>query len=423
MSATAGEVGPARAPAPSREPHVAVLCSLFPTPGDPIPGVFIRERMFRVARQLPLVVVSPRPWSPVDGALRRWRPGFRAPVPAAWDDAGVTVHAPRFLSMPGVLKRRDGARMAAALYPLMRRLQADGRLDVLDAHFGYPDGYAAVLLGQRLGVPVTVTFRGTEARLAAVPWARKRLEAVARGATRVFAVSDSLRRVALELGVHSARAEVVSNGVDTDLFRPMDRSSARARLGIGEDAAVLVTVGGLCERKGQHRVIDVLPQLRQRFPRLHYVVVGGGSGEGDQGGSLRERAAALGVADRVHFLGPLPPDAVPEVLSAADVFVLASRNEGWANVLLESLACGVPVVATDVGGNREVIRDERLGRIVPFGDASALSEGVADALAAARDRGVLRQHALEHAWTDRVERLTAVFRDLHGAGHRRAVSP
>lgn len=392
-------------------PIVAVLSSLFPTPDNPIAGVFVRERMFRVARRLPLTVYAPRPWSPVDGLLRRWRPGFRVPAPQSVEDEGVPVHYPRFLSAPAVLKRWDGAAMARSLLRPLRRLQRDSGLDLIDAHFGYPDGYAAVLLGERLGVPVTVTFRGTEARLAREPWARRRLQATVRGAARVFTVSESLRALAIGLGAEEARTEVMANGVDTLRFRPRDRLAARRRLGLEGSDQVLVTVGGLCERKGQHRVIELLPDLG---PRVRYLLVGGASGEGDERGRLQRLAARLGVTDRVHFLGSRPPDELPDLYSAADVSVLASSNEGWANVLLESLACGVPVVATDVGGNREVIAGERLGRVVPLGDPRALREAIRQALATRWDSSALRRHALQHDWEDRADVLALALQRLHG---------
>ncbi|HNQ76942.1 MAG TPA: glycosyltransferase, partial [Pseudothauera hydrothermalis] len=319
------------------------------------------------------------------------------------------VWYPRFFSVPSVLKRLDGLAMALGAYPRLRALKRAGRLDLIDAHFGYPDGYAAVLLGRWLGVPVTITLRGTESRHAADPVLRPLLLKALLGADRVFAVADALKQVAVSIGVPADKITVVGNGVDTTRFLPVDRAEARAALGLPLDAPVLISVGGLVERKGFHRVIELLPRLRERWPGLVYLIVGGASAEGNNRPQLEQQVAQLGLNDTVRFLGSLPPDALKQPLSAADVFVLSTRNEGWANVFLEAMACGLPVVTTDVGGNREVVDRDSLGFVVPFGDAAALEAALDRALAEPWDRGAIRHHAEQNAWDDRVDRLCAIF--------------
>ena len=394
-------------------PHVVVLSSLFPSSLQPGAGLFIRERMFRVGGQLPLAVVAPTPWFPLQGLLRRWRPGFRAGAPLHEQQSGFDVWFPRFLSVPGVLKGFDGLFMALGALPRLWRLKRAGRLDLIDAHFGYPDGYAATLLGRWLNVPVTITLRGTEQRHAQDATLAPRLARALQRATQVIAVSQSLRRVALALGIAADKVQVVGNGVDLKKFSPLPRAEARRALGLPEDAPILVSVGGLVERKGFHRVIDLLPALRKRFPGLLYLVVGGPSPEGDMGAELRRQVAELGLTDAVHFLGALPADHIRQPLSAADVFVLATRNEGWANVFLEAMACGLPVVTTDVGGNAEVVCRPELGAVVPFGDGPRLLDALEQALLTRWDAGAIRRYAECNTWDHRVEELVALFRRLH----------
>lgn len=302
--------------------------------------------------------------------------------------------------------------MAWAAYPRFAALRRAGRLDLIDAHFGYPDGYAAVLLGQRLGVPVTITLRGSEVRHARDPRLAPRLRAALLGAARVFAVSDSLRQLALQLGVPAEKTEVVGNGVDAGRFRPRDRNAARAALGLPANAPVLISVGWLVERKGYHLVIDALPALCRRWPGLVYLIVGAGNAAGDNRAALEAQARRLGVDAAVRFLGALPPDELPGPLSAADVFVLATRNEGWANVFLEAMACGLPVVTTDVGGNREVVCRPELGEVIPFGQPPALEAGIERALSHPWDRAAIRQYAEANSWDGRIERLCRAFSAL-----------
>ena len=393
-------------------PNIVVFSSLFPSSIQPGAGLFVRERMFRVGSHLPLAVVSPTPWFPLQSALRRLRPGFRPGAPLHESQQGHDVWFPRFLSVPGLLKRFDGLFMALAAFPRLRALRRAGRLDLLDAHFAYPDGYAATLLGRWLNVRVCITLRGTEARQAHDSALAPLLRRALQSADQVFAVSASLAQVALKLGAAPHQVQVVGNGVDLARFAPIDRDTARAALGLSATVPILVTVGGLCERKGFHRVIAALPALRRKHPELHYLVVGGASPEGDWTERLHALRTDLGLEEAVTFLGPMPPDRLAAVLSAADVFVLSTRNEGWANVLLEAMACGLPVVATDVGGNAEVVCRDELGCIVPFDDPLALENALDSALRFQWDRDAIRHYAAANTWDQRVLALLAVFRRI-----------
>lgn len=398
-----------------RRPHIVVLSTLFPHPGQPNAGVFIRERMFRVGRHLPLAVVAPQPWFPFQALIRRWRPHWRPPAPLKETQQGYEVFHPRFFSVPGLLKSFDGVFMALGAFRVVKALHKQGRCDLIDAHFAFPDGDAGTLLGRWLKVPVTITLRGTEVPLARLAGRRRRMLLALQRAARVFSVADALRRHAVALGVAEEKTQVVGNGVDAARFQAMPKEEARRRLDLPTQAPVLITIGGLTERKGFHRVIELLPALRQQFPGLCYLVVGGASAEGDWGPRLRGQVAELGLQDAVRFLGALPPDELKWPLSAADVFVLATRNEGWANVILEAMACALPVVTTDVGGNAEVVCSEELGTVVPFGDAAALRAAIAEALRKPWDREAIKAHARQNAWDLRIDELLRAFGELYGA--------
>jgi teichuronic acid biosynthesis glycosyltransferase TuaC len=397
---------------PEARPAIVTFCSLFPSPMQPLAGMFIRERMFRVGKTLPVSVVAPVPWFPLQRLLRRWRPGFRPGAPLFEQQDGHDVWHPRFVSFPGMMKGLDGILMALGALPTLRRLKRERRLDILDAHFGYPDGYAATLLGRWLDVPVTITMRGTEWRHARVPSLRRKLVRALSAATRVFSVSESLRQVALSMGIAPERVRVVGNGVDLARFAPIDQADARRRLGIAPQAKVLISVGGLVERKGFHRVLDCLPELRKAYPDLVYLIIGGASPEGDWSARLEAQRRRLGLDQCVRFLGALPATELAIPLSAADVFVLATANEGWANVFLEAMACGLPVVTTDVGGNAEVVCSPVLGTIIPAGDAAGLGAQIGIALERAWDRAAIRRYAEQNSWDSRVAVLIDEFRAL-----------
>ena len=389
-------------------PRLIVFSSLFPNATQPNAGLFIRERMFRVGKQLPIVVVSPKPWFPGQGLIRLFRPHYR-PLPARTEtQMGVEVIFPRFLAIPGMLRGLDSLFMAIGSYFTLRRLKAQG-YNLIDAHFAYPDGHAAQRLGRWLKLPVTVTLRGTEVPQSRNPALMSKLRGVFRDADQVITVSDSLRQLAYSLGLPEARGQVVGNGVDANRFTPVPQAEARQRFDLPDAAQVLITVGGLVERKGFHRVIACLPALLEKHPDLHYLIVGGPCPEGDLTEALKDQVTKLDLTERVHFLGPISPDDLKWPLSAADVFVLSTRNEGWANVILEAMACGVPVVASDVGGNAEVVSSPELGAIVPFDDQVALTSALDQALVRQWNPQSIRAYAEENSWDSRVEVLVKMF--------------
>jgi len=138
-------------------------------------------------------------------------------------------------------------------------------------------------------------------------------------------------------------------------------------------------------------------------------VVGGPSPEGDWTERLKVQVADLGLQERVRFFGAIPPDEATRPHAAADVFVLATRNEGWANVFLEAMACQLPIVTTDVGGNAEVVSDTSLGTLVPFGDQEALTLALRNSLLKAWNREAILAHARRNSWTDRAVVLVDEF--------------
>ncbi len=396
----------------STGPHLVVFSSLFPNQLQPMNGLFIKERMFRVGEKLPISVVAPVAWFPFQSLIRQLRPDFRPKAPGDEVQMGVEVFHPRYLSFPGVLKSMDGLFMALCCLPLLMRLKRQKRLEILDAHFAYPDGYAASCLGRWLDVPVTITLRGTESRHLETPKLKPLVQKALSRAKRVFSVSESLRQIAIKHGAAASKILVVGNGVDISKFAPTDQGAARLSLGLTESNKVLVTVGGLVERKGFHRVIAAMPDVLKRHPQAVYLIIGGPSAEGDWTKKLQRLVADMGLVHAVKFLGPVAPEKLSVPLSASDVFVLSTRNEGWANVLLEAMACGLPVVATDVGGNSEVVCRPEIGVIVPFDDHEALVNAIVQSLDQAWDTSAIRNYAQANTWGNRVTVLVNEFRAI-----------
>jgi glycosyltransferase involved in cell wall biosynthesis len=383
--------------------RVLSFTTVFPNAANPQHGLFVRERLRYCARHATVRVVAPRgvfPW-----------PAMRA-VPRQAVSASLPVRHPTFRYVPRFGKWLDGLFLYASALPTVKRLQREADFDLIDAHFGYPEGVAAILLGRSLGRPVVVTLRGSEILIAAdAPWRRCLMRIALRRASRVIAVSEPLAAFARDLFSGSPGpappVTVIANGVDTARFRPAPPVPARRALGLPEAGRLLVSVGHLSPRKGFQRVLRVLPELLAATPDLTFAIIGGRGAEAGNEAELRRMAAELGLAERVIFAGPLPSERVVTWLNAADLFVLASDFEGCPNVVWEALACGLPVVATMVGEVPRMV-PAFAGHLVPDPeDMRALRDALTAGLAGGHDRAAIRAWAERHDWEGVAERVCA----------------
>ncbi len=270
------------------------------------------------------------------------------------------------------------------------RLLADGcRFDAIDAHYFYPDGVAAVWLGRRFGLPVVITARGSDVtQFPNFAFPRRLIQRAANEADAIITVSNGLRDALGALGVPDTKMTTLRNGVDLSMFQPQDQAQSRQALGL--QGRVLVSVGSLIDRKGHHRTIEALVQL----PGWQLVI----AGEGRERARLERLASDLGVAARVRLLGQLPHAELATLYSAADLSVLASSREGWANVLLESMACGTPAVASPIPGNPEVIQSREAGFIAKENSPAGLAAAIRAWEAEPTDRTLTRRYAEAFGW-------------------------
>ena len=388
--------------------RVLTVSTIFPSSVMPGQGVFVKQRAAHLPDDIEVEVWRPRPWFPLIGLGRRHQAGG---FPAQEVIDGLSVRDLRFFYTPGVFKQHDSRFLAKRLLRELKRL--DRLPDLIDAHFAYPTGHAAVLAGRELGIPVTITLRGTITSYRGDARVEKMREALL-GARRVMSVSASLADVAREIAGPDLAVDVIPNGIDTAVFGPGDRTEARRKLGIDADAQVLLTVGGLVPRKGAHRVIAAMPELLAGHPSALYLFVGGGGVEGDYGTEVRKLIADKGCEEQVKLVGEVAHDSLVDYYRAADLFVLATSNEGWANVIQEALACGTPVVATDVGGNREVVGDARHGILVPLDDGPALQSALRQGLESRWDHEAIATWGRRRGWPEVGESVAAVFREAVG---------
>ena len=388
-----------------------MISHMYPSPVNPTGGIFVHEQVKALRdRGHDVRVVSPKGWAPP--GLSRWSSYRDVVAEDTVDD--VVVHYPRKLTLPGArLGHRNADAFLLGIRGTVRRIHAEWPVDVIHAHMIVPDGWAAARIGHELGVPAVGTAhradvldipaQGAKARMR-VAEAIQTLDAVVTVSRAIGDAADAIARPRRPI-------TVVPNGADAEVFMPRDPAEARRRLGIPPEGPVISYVGKLVPRKGVDTLIEAMGILAARAAGAPRLVMAGIGGMREP---LEQRAAQLGVADRITWLGKVPHDDVGWVMSAGDVFVLPSLSEGLPTVVCEAMACGLPVVATAVDGTPEIVDDPATGLLVQPHDAGGLAAALARVLddpGMARDMGAeaLRRSEAEYTWAANARRMEQVY--------------
>ncbi|WP_419964746.1 glycosyltransferase family 4 protein [Pelomonas parva] len=386
---------------------VLTFSTLFPSSVRPNHGIFVETRLRELIKsgQVESRVVAPVPWFPSSNP--RWGEYAKfAATPAREQRNGIDVRHPRYLLAPKVGMTSAPLTLALGARAAVQQLIDEGfDFDVIDAHYYYPDGVAAALLAKWFDKPLTITARGTDLNL--IPQhmlPRRMIQWAARRAAASIGVCAALMEVLRGWGHDPARLHVLRNGVDLERFRPWPQTDMRAELGVSGEP-LLLSVGHLIERKGHHVAIEALAEIVKQRPGARLVIIG----EGEERAALTALAVRLGVADQVRLTGSLPNTELPKWYSAADALLLCSSREGWANVLLESMACGTPVVATDIWGTPEVVALPEAGRLVARRDGASFAAATRDLLAADVDCAATRRYAEGFSWQATTDGQLALF--------------
>jgi glycosyltransferase involved in cell wall biosynthesis len=391
--------------------HVLAISTLYPNPVNPRFGTFVARSLEALAKRgdWRVTVVSPIGLPPL--ALGRYRP--LATLPEIAEEGGITIHRPRFTLIPRIGARRNAAAIARAVLPLVQRIHAAAPIDVLDAQFFFPDGPAAAAIARATGLPLSIKARGSDiAFWGEQDFAREQMLDAARAATGLLAVSRDLAGQMAAMGMDAGKITVHYTGLDRDRFRPFAHAQLRRQLSeelgfaLPDKAPLLACVGALIERKGQDIAIAALKAV----PEARLVLIGKGEDEA----RLRALAARDGLGERVFFAGSIDHDLMPLILSAADVMVLPTVSEGLANAWVEALACGTPVVTTDVGGARELISCDTAGRLVPR-DPAAVAAAVNAILADPPPREAVAALTEHFSWEANAAQLAAHYERLSAA--------
>ena len=378
--------------------------TLYPHAGAPNTGVFVENRLRHLVAtgEAQSLVLAPTPIVP-RFAMRNPEWAKLAGAHPIEQRHGIRVEHPKYLLPPKNMNVAPWLLYMPSERAVRRLLQAGHRFDMLDAHYAYPDGVAAAWLARRFKLPLTITARGSDiTEISVHPLPRRLMRRAFDFADAVITVSAGLRDAVIALGVAPEKVTVLRNGVDLDAFRPVDRAAARAALDL--DGPTLLSVGHLIERKGHALVIEALANL----PGWRLLIVG----DGPKRAELDALARTLGVADRVRLVGPVPHAELSRYYTAADMLVLASEREGWANVLLESMACGTPVLASPIPGNPEVVQERAAGLILTERSAHGILIGAQHLAKQPPDRAATRAYAERFGWAATSQGQLDLFRAI-----------
>lgn len=391
--------------------RVLTFTKLYPNAFMPLHGIFVARRTTALARACghEVQVVAPVPYYPkLLPARGEW--SLLKQVPAVEQQEGMRVHHPRYFNPPKVGMARYGQWMAQGSEATLRHLlNHEFPFEVIDAHFIYPDGYAAIKLGQRLNCPVVVTARGSDiTRNKHYPHIRPLLCEVMRSATQLIAVSEELRDDFVELGATPDKVHVIPNGIDTSIFYPLPQAEAKQRLSLAAEDRWLVSVGRLDRNKGQWLILEALKkigldELRRRQIKLALI------GQGVDRAALAAISHSAGLDDIVHFAGQLSPEKICTWYNAAEAKILASSREGSPNVVLEALACGTPVIASQAGRNAAVIAEGRNGLLFPIEDADTLHRALLRVLEQPWNRAEIALAGQRRSWTTVAQEVDSVL--------------
>jgi teichuronic acid biosynthesis glycosyltransferase TuaC len=379
--------------------------TLFPNAERPNHGIFVETRLRHLVASGEAVsrVVAPVPWFPFHhprfGQYARF-----ARVPSEETRFNINVAHPRYALLPKMGMTVAPLLMAHAMKPVIGRIiDAGYDFDLIDAHYFYPDGVAAAMLGRYFNKPVVITARGTD--ITFIPQyrlPRKMIQWAARQAAGIVTVCEALKNEICTLGIDPNRIVALRNGVDLNLFQPVDRQATRRKLQLRQ--FTLLSVGNLVPVKGHDLIIAALPMLEDVCLMI--------AGSGPEQQRLQALAVQLGVADRVKFLGSLPQAELRNFYGAADALVLASSREGWANVLLESMACGTPVVASNVWGTPEVVASADAGVLMQERTATGIAMAIRALRAKYPERTATRRYAERFSWDETTAGQVKLFRSI-----------
>ena len=382
---------------------IAVVTHYFPSSAEPWQGRSAYQTLRVLAQLADLHVFCAHPSYP---SFLSPRSANRGTLDPNFTVPGVNASYYCFPSLPLVSRPTNGWMVARALHEHVRVFAPD----LIFSFIIYPDSYAGLRMGKALGVPVAAMSIGSDINRIGDPITAMLTRTVLRNADALLTVSQDLRVKAVAMGAPPERARAIINGCDLEIFHPRERLEARRTLGIDAAQKSIVYIGRMDLRKGLLELIEAAVLIHVQRPLLHVYLVG----DGPDRSIIQSAIGEANASSYIHVLPACSFDEVAVWMAAGDVVTLPSYMEGCPNVVLEALACGRPVVATNVGGIPEILNDS-CGCLVPAKDAKALAHGLGSVLDRSWDPAEISAvHG--RSWNAVADELLAIFQSLVAQG-------
>lgn len=386
---------------------VLIITNLYPNKQEPTRGMFNRQQILELCKLCELKIIAPIPWAL---PIRLNKKGYlfsRIPEREVID--GLEVYHPRYFMIPKVGRSLYGLYFFLSLLGKVKAIYKNFKFDLIFATFAYPDGFGSFLIAKVLNKPIVIKVHGTDINSYTRYFLRRKMIAYAlKNSNKVIAVSSVLREKLEELGVAADKIAVIPNGIDQELFKPLDKGKCRRDLNLPSEGKLILFAGNLKREKGLLTLIDAFYQINIEKNQNYLLVI---VGDGYLRKKLEKKVNQLGLKNWVRFAGAVSHDKIPLWMNTCDVFCLPSLNEGCPNVLLEALACGKPIVASSVGGIPEIITGNEFGFLVPPRNAMALASGIQKAFNISWNSKRVREISSKFTWQDNAKNL---FHELHG---------
>jgi len=385
--------------------NILMVSDVFPNNVKPNLGTFCLERLKALKKYANVKVVAAVPYFPKLPFLKyfsKWHDFSK--VHNFENICDTDIYHPRMIVIPKVGGSSSGWFYYLTLKRAVKDILKTYRIDLIDAHFVWPDGFAAAKVGEDFNIPVCITAHGTDINLMPTFQAIKPLIVrTIEKADRIIAVSQALANIMYDMECDRSKIRVINNGVDVSKFNKIDKKEARIKLDIKMDSKILLSIGALIPRKAHELLIKAVDLLvhSKKFKNIKLLIIGEGESRQELFNLIKKRK----LENHVELIGQINHSELYKWLSASDLFCLSSKREGWPTVFFESWACGIPVIATNVHGAPEAICSEEYGMLIEKHDPELISNIMEKALLKNWNAETMIQYAHKNSWDNVVNKM------------------
>ncbi len=386
---------------------VLVITNLFPNKSEPTRGVYNKQLVAELAGLCDLKVIAPLPWVP-RGAIFLKSIAHRD-IPEKETIDGIEVFHPQYFMIPKFGRVMYGFYFFLSLYGKIKEVRSDFKFDLIFAPWVFPDGVGSFFIARMLKVPIIIEALGSDINIfTRFILRRKIISYVLQRSAKVIAVSNELKNVIIKIGVPAKNVEVVTNGVNTNLFCKMDKTLARERLNLTQDVKIILFVGNLVPVKGIEYLMDSYNIVAADNKNIRLVIIG----DGFLKSLLLKKVSDFKLEKKMVFCGKMPHEDIPMWMNGCDVLCLPSLDEGYPNVILEAMACGIPIVATRVGGIPEMVNLYESAELVDPKDINQLSAALEKAIRKVEIQKKDSDKISAKSWNDAAKEIFFEFKKI-----------